>query len=277
MPEIAPSTHRYHFISGLPRSGSTLLAAILSQNPRFLAGMSSPVAGLVHTLLHEMSGQNEFSVFIDNAQRQRILRGVVEHYYTATSAEVVFDTNRSWCSKLPLLATLFPDSKVIACVRDLSWIIDSVERLVRKNAFEPSSIFNYQSGGTVYTRANGLAGPEGLVGYAYDALKEAYYGEQAEGHLILVSYESLVPRPEETLQALYTLLEEPGYAHDPERVCFDAKAYDRKTGTPGLHRIRPRVEAVERATILPPELFQRFRGDAFWKDPSRARKDIPVL
>lgn len=27
-----------HFISGLPRSGSTLLAAILRQNPRFGAG-----------------------------------------------------------------------------------------------------------------------------------------------------------------------------------------------------------------------------------------------
>jgi len=29
---------RYHFISGLPRSGSTLLAAILRQNLRFHAG-----------------------------------------------------------------------------------------------------------------------------------------------------------------------------------------------------------------------------------------------
>ncbi|MBU0835751.1 MAG: sulfotransferase, partial [Gammaproteobacteria bacterium] len=28
----------YHFISGLPRSGSTLLAALLRQNPRFHAG-----------------------------------------------------------------------------------------------------------------------------------------------------------------------------------------------------------------------------------------------
>ncbi|MEM5734156.1 sulfotransferase, partial [Shewanella algae] len=37
---------RFHFISGLPRSGSTLLSAILRQNPRFSAGMSSPVAML---------------------------------------------------------------------------------------------------------------------------------------------------------------------------------------------------------------------------------------
>jgi sulfotransferase len=27
--------NRFHFISGLPRSGSTLLAALLRQNPRF--------------------------------------------------------------------------------------------------------------------------------------------------------------------------------------------------------------------------------------------------
>jgi hypothetical protein len=33
-----------HFISGLPRSGSTLLAALLRQNPRFEAGMSGPLA-----------------------------------------------------------------------------------------------------------------------------------------------------------------------------------------------------------------------------------------
>jgi hypothetical protein len=38
--------NRLHFISGLPRSGSTLLAALLRQNPRFSAGMSSPVYAL---------------------------------------------------------------------------------------------------------------------------------------------------------------------------------------------------------------------------------------
>ena len=39
--------NRLHFISGLPRSGSTLLAALLRQNPRFSAGNLSivPVAG----------------------------------------------------------------------------------------------------------------------------------------------------------------------------------------------------------------------------------------
>ena len=64
-----------HFISGLPRSGSTLLAALLRQNPRFEAGMSGPLAGLFGALLGEMSAPEQFSVFIDDVKRQRTCVG----------------------------------------------------------------------------------------------------------------------------------------------------------------------------------------------------------
>jgi len=268
---------RYHFISGLPRSGSTLLAAILRQNPRFSADMSGPLAGLFNTLLTEMSGKNEFSVFIDDTQRQRLLRGLFTSYYADHAAEVIFDTNRAWCAKVPALSTLYPDSKIIACVRNLSWIIDSIERLIRKNAFEPSSIFNYAAGGTVYTRANGLAGSDGMVGFAYDALKEVYYGEQAAGRLLLVQYETLTTAPDKALKAVYDFLGEPVFAHDFNRVSFDGEVFDRKAGTPGLHAVRSRVQANERKTLLPPDLFQRFANDAFWKDAQRRRPEIPAV
>lgn len=148
-----------HFISGLPRSGSTLLAALLRQNPRFEAGMSGPLAGLFGALLTEMSARNEFSIFIDDAKRERILHGLFDSYYGDSDAQVVVDTNRFWCAWMPAIAKLFPEAKVIACVREVPWVIDSIERLVQRNVFSPSSIFNYSSGGTVYTRANGVSGP----------------------------------------------------------------------------------------------------------------------
>lgn len=72
---------RIHFISGLPRSESTLLSALLQQNPRFHAGTSGSVADMFTTLLHELSGQNELSAFINDAQPQRILRGRFANYY----------------------------------------------------------------------------------------------------------------------------------------------------------------------------------------------------
>ncbi len=74
--------------------------------------MSGPVAGLVGSLLGEMSGSNEFSVFIDDAQRQRVLRGVIEGYYADTPAVAVFDTSRAWCARMALLKTLYPEARV---------------------------------------------------------------------------------------------------------------------------------------------------------------------
>jgi sulfotransferase len=68
--------NRLHFISGLPRSGSTLLAALLRQNPRFSAGMSSSVYALFRSMLQDTSARNEGSVFIDDAIRKRLLTGV---------------------------------------------------------------------------------------------------------------------------------------------------------------------------------------------------------
>ncbi|MBD8871346.1 sulfotransferase [Rhodanobacter sp. DHB23] len=267
---------RIHFISGLPRSGSTLLAALLRQNPRFHAGMSGPLAGLFGALLGEMSARNEFSVFIGDDQRQRILRGLFDQYYADTRAEVVFDTSRAWCTRLPAITGLFPQARVIACVRDVPWIVDSIERLVQKNAFQPSSIFNYSPGGTVFSRANGIAGGEGMLGYAYDALKEAYFGEHAD-RLLLVQYETLTSNPARALGAIYDFLGEPTFEHDTDHVQYDASEFDAKAGTPGLHTVRPRVEARERRSLLPPDLFQRFANDAFWRNPDLNPRDVRIV
>lgn len=265
-----------HFISGLPRSGSTLLGALLKQNPRFSAGMSGPLAGLFTDLLTKMGGSNEFSVFTSDAQRQRILRGLFENYYADYTAEVVFDTNRAWCARMPALSRLFPESRVIACVRHVPWVIDSVERLVRKNVFSPSSIFNYTIGGTVYTRANGLASADGLVGYPFDALKEAFYGEHTD-RLMLVQYETLTSDPARALNAIYDFVGEPHFQHDFEHIEFDADEFDRRAGTPGLHKVRPKVAAQHRQTVLPPDLFHRFDNDAFWRDPKNNPRGVRIV
>lgn len=266
-----------HFISGLPRSGSTLLAALLRQNPRFYANMSGPVAGMVNAMLGEMSDRNEFSTLISNEQRRRVLHGLFESYYGAEfTAEVIFDTNRMWCAKLPLLCGLFPNVKMIACVRHVSWVVDSLERAVRNNALRPSSIFNFQAGGTVYSRAEGVANGEGMVGYAYNALKEAFYGEHAP-HLMLLQYETLVRDPAKAMAAVYDFVGEPLFQHDFNNVQFEADEFDARAGMPGLHTVGRKVVAQERATLLPPDVFRRFENDAFWLNTQANLRGVRVV
>jgi sulfotransferase len=151
----------FHFISGLPRSGSTLLCALLKQNPRFSAAMTSPVVSLISPLMQKMSGATEFAVFFDDERRRTILRSVFNGYYAHVPEDnTVFDTNRTWTGKVALVKDLYPKSRIICCVREVGWIIDSIERMLRKNPQQLSRVFNYQPGTSVYGRVEMLMNSE---------------------------------------------------------------------------------------------------------------------
>lgn len=255
-----------HFITGLPRSGSTLLAALLKQNPRFHADMTSGLASLVNGAMQIMSPGSETALTLEPQQRQDILRGLFHNYYQSlTDRPVIFDTNRMWSARMPLLAGLFPEAKVIACVRDLPWVIDSLERQVRNNPYHFTRLFGPQNQGTVYSRAEALMQHDALVGRSYTGLKEAFYGEQSTS-LLIVEYELLAKAPERVLPLIYQFLGEAWFEHDFDNVEYDAPEFDEALGVSGLHKVRPKVELQSRRTLLPPDLFKRFTGMEFWRD-----------
>ncbi|MBZ9557595.1 sulfotransferase [Halomonas coralii] len=265
-----------HFISGLPRSGSTLLAALLRQNPRFHAAMSSALAPLVSANLDIMSSGQEVSLLMEESQRPAMLRALFDTFCrTTTEREVFIDTNRSWCAKMPLIADLFPDARVIACVRDVPWVLDSLERLFRKNPYENTRLFgNDGERATVYSRMESLARHNRLVGYPWTALKEAFYGEQAD-RLLVVDYEILTKAPEKTLRLVYDFIGEPWYeGHDFDNVEYDAPRFDEALGIQGLHRVRPKVAFEPRRTILPPDLFKKYEHMDFWRDTAGSRANV---
>ncbi len=278
--KVSPSVQNgIHFIAGLPRAGSTLLSALLRQNPRFSANMTSPVGSLFTAMLTATSARNEGSVFIDDDQRQRLLRAVFDAYYADIHpAQLVFDTNRLWATKLPALTRLFPAAKVICCVRNPAWILDSIENLIRRNAFDLSGIFAFDAGGTVYSRVEGLSKGDGMTGFAWHALREAVYGPQND-RLILVRYESLTADPLGTLAAIYEAIGEPAFAHDPNHIepTYDMIEFDMRLGTPGLHHVGSAVRVRTRPTVLPPDLFARFQGDAFWEDLTQIPPAVQVI
>ncbi|MEL6748163.1 MAG: sulfotransferase, partial [Pseudomonadota bacterium] len=258
---------RLHFISGLPRSGSTLLSAILRQNPSFHAGMTSPLGPVVNSCIAAMGAENEFSVFFKDEQKRDILHGIFRGYYEHVDAQgVVFDTNRMWTSRIAALRALYPGSKMICCVRNPAWILDSVERLIRKNALDQSRMFmNPQERSTVYARAEALVNRNRMIGFAWSALKEAYYGDDAD-MMLLVEYDLLAARPAETMELIYQFLGEEPFDHDFENVEYTADEFDTQLLVKDLHTVTGRVEFKPRRTVLPPDLYQQFANLVFWQD-----------
>lgn len=255
----------YHFISGLPRSGSTLLSAILRQNPRFHAGMSSPVASLFEGFISQVSAGTELSAMVSSRQRADVLRGLFDSFYKQHRQPVVFDTSRRWTACLPEIIRLFPQGRMICTVRNVAWIMDSLERQYRQNPFENTQLFhNAAERATVYSRLEALGAANRLVGLPWHALREACYCEYAD-RLLLIEYETLVQRPHDVLTLIYQFLGEPVFAHDLNAVQCDSPEFDRQLGLDGLHQVHPQVAPRPRTTLLPPDLFAHYSRLSFWQ------------
>lgn len=259
---------RIHFISGLPRSGSTLFSALLSQNPRFHAGIASPVAPMCNSLLNVMGSKSEFSARFTEAQKNDLLKGVFHNYYHHLAENaIIFDSNRSWCSRLSLLNQLFSEFRVICCVRNVAWIMDSFEQLAQKYPTIYSRLFNDDNErATVYSRTEALGRRNRIVGYSLSALREAYYGPFASS-LLLVDYELLTRFPQKCMNFVYEFLEEEPFTHDTENVVFDEDNFDAYLGVPDMHTVRGGITFRERPTLLPPDIFEKYGKLNFWNRP----------
>lgn len=265
---------QFHFISGLPRSGSTLLAGILRQNPNFHASMSSPVSGLLNGALEQMGAGSEFYSFFDEAKRKRICKAIFDAYYAdQADRQVIFDTSRIWTARLHQLVELFDDFKMICCVRNPAWVMDSFEVIYRKNPFDYSRMFNSGSRQTVYTRCESLINAAGTVGSPWTALKEAYYGEHSD-RLLLVDYDLLTQFPQKTLNLIYQFLDLPLFDHDFDQVEYEESEFDQSVGVKGLHSVKKKVEFKSRRSILPPDLFAKYQDMDFWQDSTGTAASI---
>lgn len=261
-----------HFISGLPRSGSTLLAALLSQNPKIItAGITSPVGDMFSRVMITAGANSEYRSMISAEQRIGILRGIMMGYYgpIGDNDRVIIDVNRYWTSRMDLIAQVFPDAKVLACVREPAAVFDSFERLLRSHPLMLSKLYPPESAANVYARADHASHPvHGVLGFAWYSTKEAYYGQHRD-RMLIIDYENLAYYPHNVMASIYRFLD---LTYESEQHDFGqvpqpplAKQFDIEIGLPGLHVVRRKVEARPEPPLIPPDLFRKLSWPVFWR------------
>ncbi len=107
-----------------------------------------------------------------------------------------------------------------------------------------------------------------MFGFAYNALREAIYGEQSD-RLLIVRYESLVANPLGVLAAIYGFVGEELVPHEPRKIepSYDMIEFDQRLGTPRPSRCRAHGRSAGSASrSCRPDLFARYQRDAFWED-----------
>lgn len=240
-----------HFVSGLPRSGSTLLVNILGQNPRFqVAGTSA----LVDTLLlvrnnWDLMGENKAMPPEESeASKVRVLRAMLDSYhaeeYPLGMIPTVFDKSRTWLAHLEMAERLLGrKAKVLVPVRDVRDILASFEMIWRKAS--PTRQIQHEAAAyrhfsSAKGRCNAWMSTEGPVGIAYNRLRDAFLRGLGD-RLHLVPFDLLTKSPAKAMARIYEFLEEEPFAHDFDNVEQLTKEDDAAYGLQGLHTIRRKV------------------------------------
>jgi sulfotransferase len=263
---------RYYFISGLPRSGSTLLSAILRQNPEFYADIASKVPTIVDSAIEIISNSNQDAI-INEVQRKNIIHGIFDGYYKNVNQPIVFDSGREWTSRTFLLKELFPHTKIICCVRDIISILNSFETIFSKNALYKNKLLRYNN--DVYSRCHELMNEEnGIVNVPFLYLREGYAANPEM--IMLVEYENLCKEPEKTMRGVYEFLEKPYYSHDFENVEYSNENFDKACNLKDLHTVKRKVEYNPPRNVLPPEIVQKYKkmNMEFWRKEYKPNVDI---
>lgn len=258
-------TKEYFFISGLPRSGSTLLSAILKQNPNFYADIASPVNGLILNTIDNLTlCENNFNIHED--KREEILKHIFEGYYSDINKSTIFDSSRRWTKNTSLLKTLFPYTKIICCVRDIVWILDSFERISAKNPFYTNTLFDEDARSCVDTRCRALMDPtkNGAVIKPWHWLQDGL--SLSPDMILLVEYNDLCKNPKKIIEKIYKFINKPYFEHNFNNVSYNNEPFDRNLNMKDLHTVNKKVEWIERKFILPDYVLDQYFKKEFWRE-----------
>lgn len=274
---------KYYFMAGLPRSGSTMLSAILNQNPRFYSGPSSPVVPTMLALEQSLSQDELFLAYPKFEFGKNLISSVIDQYYADTDKPVVFEKNRSWVNRMNYIQGYFgiEHPKVIFPVRDVSEILTSFISMIRRNPGIVNERLNFIDQTLVQqgiplndeNRCKLIAGP-GILGQSFDGLRKAL-AEGYRANIHFVEYKDLVNKPKETMQKMYEFLGESYYNHDFKNLKNihqenDAQIY----GFQDMHAVRQNVKSVSELPedILPKSVLDSVKGSEFWRELD----DVPL-
>lgn len=265
----------YYFISGLPRSGSTLLSGILRQNPDFYADIASPVEALTEASISIITS-SEINFTTEEDQRKNLMYGIFDGYYKHIKNSIIFDSSRSWTKKTNFLKALFPHTKILCPVRDIVSILNSFEIISSKNPFHTNTLAEYKD--NVFMRCDKMMDKNnGIIANPWILLQEGYALNPEMIHFI--EYENLCKEPEKTMREVYKFIDKPYYDHDFDNVEYSNENFDKACNLKNLHTIKRKVEYNPPGCILPPKIVQKYEemNMEFWRvghktDPNIIRK-----
>jgi len=271
----------YFFESGLPRSGSTLLSAILNQNPHIHCGAISPVLEIMYYTEQYFEGSEQALAYPKPQQHHKIISSVIDNYYSDIDKPIIFDKCRAWPNNVDRLQEYITKTPKILCpVRDVLEILTSFIQMIHRNSnqvsFIDKALIDKGYEPTDDNRCDYLMFPEGIVDQSLYAFGEGFR-KGCEMYMHIIEYNDLVNRPEETMRKVYQFLEIPEYKHDFGNVSHKYRERDNEVyGLSDMHEVRKQVKRTSKRPeeVLSDYVLNKYSGMEFWR---KAKQPISLF
>ena len=260
---------KLYFLSGLPRSGSTVLAALLNQHPDVHATATSGLLEILTGMLKGWEGSSE-KAHIQATSKQEVhdvIKAVCDAKYKSVKEKVVLDKNRSWVKPKnisTMKTSLGYPPKIIATVRNVEDCVASMVRIAKPSE---TALFLRESPYVEHIKQS------------YVDLLEAHHWMKE--HIHYVEYEQLNKNPVKTLREVEQFLELSPHTYDTDNI--DATGLHEKDeevwNIKGLHDVRKQLKQA----VVPPaqdvlqHLYRDFVQPRFWRDETSSRLPLHKL
>jgi sulfotransferase len=235
-------------MAGLPRSGSTVLSAILNQNPDIFVTPSADTPTLMLSLYKTAQVSESYYAGFEPEGYKNIMAGLPDLFYSHINKPYIIDKHRYWGAPDHLeVASLITDNiKIIAPVRPILEVLASFINLAEKNPnnFIDKMIYEYpvsEFRSKNDARCDTLMAANKHIEMNIFSLASSLKPEHKE-KFHFVAYSDIVSKPKKVIDAIYNFLEIPKFEHHYENLNWNLMPNESEVfGIPDMHKIRANI------------------------------------
>lgn len=260
----------YYFLSGLPRTGTTVLGAILNQNPQVFVGPISPLVDFIE--INHLQFKTNTS-YLTNKKinfENEFVKNIPNIWYADIDKKIIIDKNRNWARHIEYIKKyITSDVKIICTVRPVLEILASFIKIIRqtpnKKSFVDIELYLNKKPITDDNRCDYLMSKHGVVERCLYSLAQPYINDN-ENLIHIVDYNDLTTTPKLTIDKIYDFLDLPKFEHDFDNITHAYKEDDEVFGIPDLHTVRKSLSKNEYdyKEFLSDYVIEKYNNLEFW-------------
>ena len=232
-------------MSGIPRSGSSVLCSLINQHPQVHATTTSPVIELIDQMNRYWLNVSGRLKDPDSRQYLDIVKGVIYGAYEHLDTPYIVDKNRLW----PRLAKQIHEAlgyklKIICTVRPIPEVLASYITLINKNAdkvtFIDANLHELKLPINTKNRCKIIW--ENYVYHPYTSLRIAFNSPDIE--LYVCSYDQIVNDSQNTMNQVFDFIGVDQININSNTLQPMDENDEFHGGLHGLHEIRPILKRI---------------------------------